>query len=101
MTQATTKSVVELYEIAVAHTRKYFGAVKPSQYNDPTPCTDWNVKTLVEHIAGGFAFGINTLNAGSLTEADHDAAKGGLTLEAFVPDCGLDSGQLSFPNEGR
>ena len=57
----------------MAHTRKYFAAVKPSQYNDPTPCAEWDIKKLMEHITGGFAVGIKTINAEALTGADHDA----------------------------
>jgi uncharacterized protein (TIGR03086 family) len=27
--------------------------VKPEQWNDPTPCTEWNVRTLVGHLIAG------------------------------------------------
>ena len=29
------------------------GQVRPEQWNDPTPCTEWNVRTLVGHIIVG------------------------------------------------
>jgi uncharacterized protein (TIGR03086 family) len=39
---ASTERVVELV-----------GQVGPEQWNNPTPCTEWNVKTLVGHLIAG------------------------------------------------
>ncbi len=39
-----------LYEKAVTHTRNYIAAVRPDQWDDPTPCTEWNVRQLVSHM---------------------------------------------------
>jgi len=41
------------YEKATANTRKILAAVKTSQWPHPTPCTDWNVKQLVNHMVSG------------------------------------------------
>ncbi len=39
---ASTERVVELV-----------GQVGPEQWNNPTPCTEWNVRTLVGHLIAG------------------------------------------------
>lgn len=39
-----------LYEKAVTRTRNYIAAVRPDQWDDPTPCTEWNVRQLVSHM---------------------------------------------------
>jgi len=42
----------EIFSRAVAQTESIIAAVRPDQANLPTPCTDWNVRTLVSHMAG-------------------------------------------------
>lgn len=81
MSQQT--SVVDLYEQSISHTRKVIAGVKPSDLTTPTPCEKWDVKTLMEHITGGFAIVVNTFSAGHFTAADHEVAKGGPTLESY------------------
>lgn len=39
-----------LYEKAVTRTRNCIAAVRPDQWDDPTPCTEWNVRQLVSHM---------------------------------------------------
>jgi uncharacterized protein (TIGR03086 family) len=34
------------------HAYKVIGGVRPAQYNDPTPCEEWNVQQLLTHIVG-------------------------------------------------
>jgi uncharacterized protein (TIGR03086 family) len=34
------------------HTRKVIGNVRPDQYELATPCTEWNVRRLMEHLIG-------------------------------------------------
>jgi uncharacterized protein (TIGR03086 family) len=43
----------ELHERALASTRTYVAGVKPDQWKDATPCTDFDVRTLVNHIVSG------------------------------------------------
>ena len=38
---------------AVAQTESIVAAVRPDQAGLPTPCADWDVRTLVSHMAGG------------------------------------------------
>jgi uncharacterized protein (TIGR03086 family) len=43
----------ELHERALASTRAYVAGVKPHQWRDSTPCADYNVRDLVNHIVSG------------------------------------------------
>ncbi|MGD9701067.1 MAG: TIGR03086 family metal-binding protein [Acidimicrobiia bacterium] len=44
---------VALFERATTHATSVMSAVSPSQLNDATPCTDWNVQQLIDHMVGG------------------------------------------------
>src|SRR5437764_1113118 len=39
--------------IALTATERLIAAVRDDQWTEPTPCTDWNVRDLVEHVVGG------------------------------------------------
>ena len=42
----------ELFRRAAAQTETVIAAIRPGQGGLPTPCTDWDVRTLVSHTAG-------------------------------------------------
>lgn len=42
--------IVELHTRASEATRRYVHAVKDDQWHDPTPCADWDVRDVVNHI---------------------------------------------------
>ncbi len=42
----------QLISKAAELTKKTMAGVKTSQFDDPTPCSDFNVKALTNHIAG-------------------------------------------------
>lgn len=42
-----------IFHRAVAQTESIIAAVRPGQAGLPTPCADWDVRTLVSHMAGG------------------------------------------------
>ena len=42
----------DLYVRAMAATRAYIDGVRPAQWAGPTPCTEWNVKQVANHIIG-------------------------------------------------
>lgn len=44
--------VVPLLEEAVASTGKVVAGVRPDQLANPTPCTQWDVRTLLDHVIG-------------------------------------------------
>ena len=52
MTQATQRTTGELYVSAMAKTRAYIDAVRDDQWHLPTPCSEWDVKQVVNHIIG-------------------------------------------------
>ena len=43
----------ELHEGALASTRAYVAGVQPGQWHDPTPCAEYDVRGLVNHIVSG------------------------------------------------
>jgi uncharacterized protein (TIGR03086 family) len=43
----------EMHERALASTRSYVAGVGPGQWHDPTPCADYDVRTLVNHLVSG------------------------------------------------
>ncbi len=44
--------LLPLYERAIERTGTIVADVKPEQLSDPTPCSDWDVRTLINHIIG-------------------------------------------------
>jgi uncharacterized protein (TIGR03086 family) len=42
----------EFYVQAMASTQRYIDAVRPAQWPAPTPCTEWDVKQVANHIIG-------------------------------------------------
>jgi hypothetical protein len=45
-------TTTELYVRAMAATQRYVDRVKPEQLEDPTPCSQWNMRQVVNHIVG-------------------------------------------------
>ncbi len=52
MTQQTPDPV-QLYRGAVANTRSILSGVREDQFSGPTPCVEWDVRTLVDHVVEG------------------------------------------------
>jgi uncharacterized protein (TIGR03086 family) len=42
--------LVDALERTFDHTQTVIAGVKPEQYGAPTPCTEWDVRTLMEHM---------------------------------------------------
>ncbi|MGD9999787.1 MAG: maleylpyruvate isomerase N-terminal domain-containing protein, partial [Ilumatobacteraceae bacterium] len=42
-----------LFEQASAHAAVVMARVSPAQLGDPTPCSDWNVQQLIDHMVAG------------------------------------------------
>jgi uncharacterized protein (TIGR03086 family) len=85
---------VSMYEQALAATGRVVAGTDREQFNDPTPCTDWDVRTLLNHIIGGcatFAAGATgerrAMDASDYTRGDYVAAYqevSGAALQAFA-----------------
>jgi uncharacterized protein (TIGR03086 family) len=69
----------ELVEATVA-------AVKPDQLGGPTPCTQWTVRDLMNHIVGGNLFFISLATGGPMSDrgGDHVGDDPGAALRATL-----------------
>ena len=47
---------VTLLEQIYDHTESVLAEIGPDQYELPTPCTEWNVRELVNHVIGSVHF---------------------------------------------
>jgi uncharacterized protein (TIGR03086 family) len=69
--------VTENLERAYASTRRVLAEVEPDQLDEPTPCTSWNVRDLVNHIVGGAQwFGAAVEEGENALPADRDWTEG-------------------------
>jgi len=53
VTTAKQHDYPALYEKTIAQARKVLAGVKPDQWSNATPCTDWTVRQLVNHMVSG------------------------------------------------
>jgi uncharacterized protein (TIGR03086 family) len=49
-----------------------FSGVKPEQFDDPTPCTEWTVRQLMNHVVGGNHQFISMLTGGGQLDRSLD-----------------------------
>lgn len=61
MTQQSAPNPIELYEAASQRASQAIAGVKDSQLGDPTPCAEWNVQALLDHLVGGPSRGYGML----------------------------------------
>jgi uncharacterized protein (TIGR03086 family) len=107
---------VEMYQRALKRTGEVVGTIRPERFGDPTPCTDWDVRTLLNHTIGGcasFAAGAEgnaiPMDGEDYTQKDHvaafeDAAESSLAAfrapnameSTFVMPWGETPGALAF-----
>src|SRR5436305_10885978 len=45
--------IVRLHERALDEAARLVGGVRPDQMGQPTPCSDWDVRTLIAHLVAG------------------------------------------------
>lgn len=64
-------NLIELYKEATAFTKGMMEGIQPQQRWDPTPCEDWNVQEVVNHLVRG-ANGMSALLAGEEFTANHN-----------------------------
>src|SRR5437879_1331617 len=44
--------IVDALSQTFEHTHKVIAGIRPDQLGDPTPCTEWDVRTLLGHLIG-------------------------------------------------
>ncbi len=94
---AITPNPVALLEQTTARTKAVIAGVRQSQLDDPTPCSQWNVHGLLNHLIDGLEFtaagiaGIPTAPMLQSGFADMGRQAGFIGPEQAVPD---DASQL-------
>lgn len=82
---------VELFELAATGAAGVMAAVSLAQLGDPTPCTDWTVQQLIDHIVGGADYltaalaGVAPPMRAHCTVDDYRRALEHLTRELRIP----------------
>jgi len=80
-------STGDLYVRAMQRTRAYIDAVRPEQWTAPTPCTEWNVRQIANHLIGENLWAVELLQGRTIVEVgnrlDGDLA-GGDPAAAFA-----------------
>jgi uncharacterized protein (TIGR03086 family) len=71
-----------LYKKATDNMSRYLSAVQTSQWEDATPCTDWNVRQLVNHFVSG-AKNVKSIMEGTGPQDFGDNVLGDDPLAAF------------------
>jgi uncharacterized protein (TIGR03086 family) len=73
MTSPVPHDVVDRIESALAATDGLVAGVRPDQWSAETPCVDWDVRSLVNHLVGGlriYAAELTHTDAGQAHEDD-------------------------------
>jgi uncharacterized protein (TIGR03086 family) len=60
---------IEALVPAIQQVQSYLDQIQPDQWDAPTPCAEWNVRGLAEHLVGGSRMSTTLLNDGSADEA--------------------------------
>jgi uncharacterized protein (TIGR03086 family) len=56
---------------ALERTGRLIAGIRDDQWHDPTPCSDWDVRTLVNHLIKGNASLVAALGDGEVSTADY------------------------------
>lgn len=81
MADQTPQESATLYSAATTHALKVLNGVRIDQLDDPTPCSEWNVRDLIMHCIGGQQFA-----GGMLTGKPTSIEFGGIATLEPVPD---------------
>ena len=86
---ADLSNPIEMYEAAAQGFRQRLSGVQSDQMSSPTPCTEWDVKSLINHNinAAGFAEGVFRGNVTVNPQDISGPVPGANALEAF--DAGI------------
>jgi uncharacterized protein (TIGR03086 family) len=90
-----------LHRQALESTRQFVAGIEPGQWTNPTPCADWNVRELVNHVVVGnlwaaeLARGRSIADVGDRLDGDH---LGAVPLQAY--DESAEAAALAFEASG-
>ena len=73
MAQQPAPEIVRLYSETVQWTDNIIKRVQPAQLSAPTPCTEWNVQALLNHMVGGTVMYAATLSGTEASRPTEDA----------------------------
>ena len=65
---------VVLYRAATGHAINVVDAVRPDQLGSPTPCTEWTVQQLIDHLVGGTEYLMSAAERREPVQQTHTAA---------------------------
>ncbi len=69
--------MLDLYERQLKSTEGVVAGISPDQFGDPTPCTEWNVEKVLDHLIGGlmtFAAGDTAGGSDAIGGSGHAAS---------------------------
>lgn len=64
------------YEVAIASARRVLANVTADQLSQPTPCREWDVAGLINHLVGGQLFFATVMEGAEFPSDQEDAARG-------------------------
>jgi uncharacterized protein (TIGR03086 family) len=72
--------VVETFERVLDRTNEVVDKVEPEQLGNPTPCTEWDVRAVINHITGGATMFAECVEQGSVPDSRLGELMGGDNL---------------------
>ena len=61
--------IVDALEQTFEHTHKVIVGIRPDQLGDATPCTEWDVRAVINHITGGATMFAECVEHGSVPDS--------------------------------
>ena len=71
MAQQEMPNSSELYQAAVKSTLRTIAGVKPDQFNARTPCSEWNVRGVIDHLTWSTGFQLGIFSSTGGVQANH------------------------------
>ena len=84
MAQPQRPGPIELYEATAAQARRVVAGVRPEQLHNSTPCSEWDVESLMDHLTSGAGFAIGLLSGQGQNVAVEPRATAVETFDAGV-----------------
>src|SRR5215469_1049797 len=97
MARQEAEMTAEIYEQAIASTRGVLANVSKQQLENPTPCAQWKISNVINHVVGGQYWFAAAVNGEELPAEEVDFASTDF-LSAF--DEGSSRGLDAFRSEG-